>query len=300
MLKGNVFNIQRFSIHDGPGIRTNVFLKGCPLNCVWCHNPESKAPESVLSYVDNLCVGCGRCVKVCKQGCHGFVEGKHVLDRSNCILCGKCADVCFGALEIIGREMTCDEVITEVLRDRLFYANSGGGVTLSGGEPLYQHEFALGLLKLARAEGLHNCVETSGYTDFSILKGIIDYTDLFLFDWKVTNNKLHKKYTGASNRVIYENLLSLDRAGAETILRCPIIQGYNDMLDHFEGMAEIANRLGNIRMVDISPYNPLGKSKCERIGCNYDVPDMGIPSEEQVQEWIRQVQDRTDVPVRRI
>lgn len=222
---GVIFNIQRLSVHDGPGIRTTVFLKGCPLNCMWCHNPESKQKKPQVNT----------------------------------------------AGETVGYSATVDDIMHEVIRDLSFYKQSGGGMTLSGGEPLYQADFTLALLQAAKAQGIHTCVETSGYASYSTLRRILPYTDLFLYDWKETNEDRHTKYTGVSNATICKNLIALDASGAASILRCPIIPGYNDNTEHYMGIAALANSLHNIKAVNILPYHTMGSHKAETLGQVYQL-----------------------------
>ena len=265
-MTGTVFNIQRFSVEDGPGIRTNVFLKGCPLNCVWCHNPESKRRETELFYTPDKCIGCGACTAVCEQGCHRITESGHVFDRTDCIRCGKCVKTCYaGALELCGKEMSSDEVLTEVLKDRAFYG-SGGGLTLTGGEPFFQPEFTLEILRKAKEAGLHTCVETSGQTSGEIIQKAAALTDLFLFDFKCADPELHRQYTGVSNEGIIRNLRLLDTLDARIVLRLPVIPEVNLTDAHFEAAAQLAKELQGIIEVDLLPYHPLGISKSERLG----------------------------------
>lgn len=270
-LCGCIFNIQHFSIHDGPGIRTTVFFKGCPLNCVWCHNPESRSGVPVLFFTENRCTFCSRCVKACPGECHEIAEQdgilSHKIDRSACKKCGSCCTACFnGALEISGKFYDPESVIAEVMKDKVFYETSDGGVTFSGGEPFFQPEFLLRLLKLSKAEGLHTAIETCGFTKWEYMEEAAAYTDLFLFDYKISDPELHKKYTGADNRLILKNLDALDSLGADIILRCPLIPGINTDKDHLESIAEIANRYRNIREINLEPYHPLGISKSRGIG----------------------------------
>jgi len=258
-----VFNIQRFCYSDGPGIRTAVFLKGCMLNCIWCHNPESKSPAPVISLAEQLCTGCGECLRTCAG--HHLENGKHLIDRDACKACGRCADVCGGALELVGKSMTPEEILAEVMRDEPFYRTSGGGLTVTGGDPLYRPEFTLRLLQLAREKGLHTCVETSGFARWEKLAALIPYTDLFLWDVKETDPELHRQFTGVDNARILDNLRRLDEAGAQTILRCPIIPGCNDRPEHLAGIAALANSLRHVQRIDVEPYHPLGKNKSEAI-----------------------------------
>ena len=299
-LKHIIFNIQRFSVNDGPGIRTTVFMKGCMLNCLWCHNPESKSSRPQLLLNARQCLGCGECIAACENGLHSFAEdGRHLIDRDRCALCGKCVSACVGALEMCGKEMTADEILKEVLRDKPFYDNSGGGMTVSGGDPLLAPEFTLDLLRRAKEYGLHTCVETSGFAKWEKVEAMIPFVDLFLWDVKETDAARHREYTGVPNEPILENLRRLDAAGGRTILRCPVIPGYNDRAEHFAAIAALAESLNNVREINIEPYHPLGQSKAEALGEEYALAGLTFPKEEVVKEWMAQIQAGTDVPVKK-
>ena len=292
-MKSYVFDIQRFCVKDGPGIRTTVFVKGCPLNCVWCHNPESKQKEPVLAFDKSKCISCGVCVKVCTQGA---ILGQGQIDRNKCNLCRDCVKSCVGALEILGAEAQIDEVLKTVLSDKSFYDNSGGGLTVSGGEPLYSPEFTRQLLGGAKKQGIHTSLETSGFAKWENLESILPYVDLFLFDIKETDSALHKKYTGVDNELIIENLYKLNESGAKIILRCPVIPGYNDREEHFKNIAKLSRELKNVLHVEVLPYHPLGKSKSQLIGQEYRL-DETFPTKEQIQEWIQKISCYTDKEV---
>ena len=295
-----IFNIQKFCVNDGPGIRTTVFMKGCPLNCLWCHNPESKQCRPELLYDRHRCVLCGRCQAVCPEGSHEVLSDRHIFDRVRCTVCGKCADVCpSGALEVAGYTATVDDVMKKVLRDQPFYDRSGGGLTLSGGEPLHQYEFAAELLASAKCEGLHTCVETCGFAPSERILEISEYTALFLYDWKETDPERHRLFTGADNDLIRRNLLLLDERGADIILRCPIIPGYNDRPEHFKGIADLAEQLDHVRRVEIEPYHPLGRDKSEALGRDYPPGALAFPDESLVREWIEYTASMTGTEVRR-
>lgn len=255
-MKGIVFNIQKFCINDGPGIRTTVFLKGCPLRCKWCHNPESHFSQT----------------EVMKEN---------------------------GNRELCGTYMSVQEVIDEVLKDKVFYSNSGGGLTLSGGEPLMQIDFACELLKQAKQNGIHTCIETCGFAKTEDILRIAEYTDIFLYDWKLTDDSLHKKYTGVSNGAILDNLLRIDSIGAKIIIRCPIIPSVNDTQEHFTGIAQVANALANILAVEIEPYHSLGNNKYKKLGKSEAVPKFKMPDEEQVEYAITQIQKYTEIAVKK-
>lgn len=297
-MNGNVFNIQRFCTGDGPGIRTTVFLKGCPLSCIWCHNPESQRMSPEIMFDEGKCISCKKCSTACSL--HRFKGESHVYDRSECRVCGKCAELCYvGALEVCGSSMSVDDVIRQVTRDRIFYKNSGGGLTISGGEPMAQFEFTKALLEAAKKENLHTCIETCGFASFAKYRNIAPFTDIFLFDWKLTDPILHEKYTGVSNALIKENLIMLDSIGSKTILRCPIIPSVNDRKEHLIGIAELANSLKNVIAIDIEPYHPLGSGKADKLGREYPLANIGIPSQNDIDGWISYIAERTAVPVRK-
>lgn len=301
MKKATIFNIQKFCINDGPGIRTTVFFKGCPLDCAWCHNPESKSVKAELMYDAKKCIGCGKCMSVCPAGCHSISkDGVHELSRENCIVCGKCADVCYAeALEMAGYEKTVDEVVAEVMKDEIFYQNSGGGLTVSGGEPMAQFDFVYELLKAAKERGLHTCMETCGFSSEENYRKIAEYVDIFLFDYKLTNPDEHEKYTGQNNELILSNLRMLDSIGAKTVLRCPIIPGINDTDEHFGAIASLANELGNVLEVNVEPYHPLGSGKAAMLDKEYKIGDISFPEDETVKEWIEKIKANTNVEVKK-
>lgn len=261
-VKGVVFDIQKFSLHDGPGIRTTVFLKGCPLRCAWCHNPESWSSHPELLYREDKCVNCMACIKVCPINAHKSVGEKHCFDRNLCTACGRCTDVCLqSALRISGKEMSAEEVMAEVAKDIPYYNSSGGGLTISGGEPAYQFEFTLELLKIAKTQGIHTCMETSGMAPSWKYKEAVKYVDLFLYDMKEIQPAKHKKFTGADNALILKNLEFLCREGKEIILRCPFIPGLNDGEQEILGIAELSNKYTEIKAVEILPYHDFGRIK---------------------------------------
>lgn len=266
-MTGNIFEIQRFSIHDGPGIRTTVFLKGCPLDCSWCHNPEGISPGPLLSFAPERCIGCGYCFRACPRSARRLFEGAGVLDRKLCAVCGKCTAECWtGALELVGRKAGAAEIMETVLRDRAFYETSGGGLTLSGGEPLFQAEFSAALLRRARAEGLHTCLETCCCAPWTSCEPLLPLTDLFLADLKETDPERHRSFTGADNAPILENIRLLHDSGRPVILRLPIVPGRNDREDHFAAVARLVHRLPRLAGVEIMPYHPLGLGKVKRMG----------------------------------
>lgn len=296
-MSGTVWNVQRFCLQDGPGIRTTVFLKGCPLHCVWCHNPESQRAEPQLLYDPEKCVHCLKCTRMCAESCHRSEQGKHVFDRTRCLACGACCSPLCHALELCGRQMSADEVLAEVLRDRPFYEQSGGGLTLSGGEPLYQAAFCTELLRKAKEQGLHTCLETCGFAPRQVLEETAAFVDLYLFDYKETDPERHKQFTGVDNRPILENLAWLDGQGKPILLRCPVIPGYNDRADHFLGIAETANRLQNVIGIAVEPYHDLGARKYGTLGREYLPASVKPPTKETVEGWMDAIRCATSVPV---
>lgn len=271
---GMIFDIQRTSIHNGPGIRTTVFLKGCPLRCLWCHNPEGLLVHRQLAFTPSLCIGCGYCFEHCPNAAHVMAGEKHELLRERCAACFLCVGQCHSnALEIIGREVTVHEVMDEVLKDRIFYEESGGGMTLSGGEPLMQFDFTKALLEAAKAEGIHNCLQTSGFTSDDCLLEIVPLVDLFLFDYKETDSQRHEAYVGVPNDGALENLRRIDREGAQTVLRCPLIPTVNLRDNHLRGIVALQRSLKNCRGIHIIGYHPLGESKRERLGLRHEQVD---------------------------
>lgn len=264
---GIVLDILRCSLHDGPGIRTTVFLKGCPLSCLWCHNPESQAPVPVLSLNPDRCCRCGACAQACDNQCHVVDDKQHHIDRSKCIVCGKCASACpSAALEIKGRAISVAEIIAEVKKDADYYRHSGGGVTLSGGEPMLQFEFTLALAKAARDAGVHVALETSGVAPADRYRQMLPHVDLFLYDYKGTNPDLHRRHTGVDNRLILSNLEMLYAAGAAIIMRCPMVPDINDTDEHLAAIAALINRYPKLQGVEIMSYHRMGNEKARRAG----------------------------------
>ena len=295
--KGTIFNIQRFSTSDGPGIRTVIFLKGCPLNCAWCHNPESKSAAGEVFYKPELCISCGACVNICENHCHTLVDGTHAFEREHCMRCGKCADGCFTkALEYCGEEKTVREVLDVALRDLPFYEESGGGITLSGGEPLMQYAFTYALLKHAKEQGLHTAIDTSGFSQQD-LTALAEYVDLWLYDVKLLPDSQHIQYTGVSNQIILENLSLLDRIGANIILRCPMIPDVNMTYDHMDGLAKLANDLPSVTGIHLEPYHPLGLSKAQQLGKQQSYPNDTFLEANHFNPFVAYLQSKTSTTV---
>lgn len=281
---GTVFQIQHFCTDDGPGIRTAVFLKGCHLNCLWCHNPEGKSMSPIIAINLVRCVTCGGCATICNT--HRIEDGKHLYDASNCIACGKCIEVCLAeAISFCGKKLTVSDVMEQVLADQGFYEGSGGGMTISGGEMLLQPEFSYALLKAAKEQGIHTCIETSGAVKYETLAHVAEYADILLYDIKETDDENHKKYVGIGNQLIIDNLRKLNQLGKQVIIRCPIIPGVNDRNEHFDAIASLYNELECIQEVQILPYHELGTGKQERYGIQMETEQFHVPEEEQIKEW---------------
>ena len=263
---GIIFNIQKFCIHDGDGIRTCVFLKGCPLRCIWCHNPESFEKVPFVSFDKKKCSGCGECVKVCPA--RATENGILNFDREKCIRCGKCCDICLNDVnEIIGKEMTASEVMAEVIKDKIFYDTSGGGLTVTGGEPSYQPDFTLELIRLSKEEGISVAVETCGTGTRDFYEKAADLGATFLFDVKCIEPERHRNFTGADNAHIMANLCYLMERNADVIIRLPLIPDCNDSDEDIKLLSSFLNEnKGKYRYAEIMPYHTLGIGKAEKTG----------------------------------
>lgn len=283
-LTGRVFDIKRYSVHDGPGIRTTVFLKGCSLNCLWCHNPESVDPGPELMLWPGRCARCYACLAACpKKAIAKDAAGEVVVDRSKCDLCGRCAEAClYDALQMVGREMTVDEVLDEVEKDRVFYEQSGGGVTLSGGDPSMQAAFAEALLDGCRARGLRTAIDTAGFSPNGALERLAEKTDLVLFDLKAVDDARHRKFTGVPNATILANLEKLAAGPTEVWLRIPLVAGVNDDEDNVGRVIALLRSLGTIKRVALLPYHSGGLEKARRIGKDDRFRKFEPPSEERI------------------
>lgn len=264
---GTVFNVQRFSLHDGPGIRTTVFLKGCPLHCDWCHNPESQAGEPELAVLSNRCIGCGGCMAACEHGAVRLEGGVSVTDWDLCERCGECVEACpMAGRTLLGQQMTVADVLEEVKRDRDFHEESGGGVTFSGGEPLAQPGFLLACLQGCRQSGIHTCVDTCGHAKRSVLHKVAAWTDLFLYDIKIVDSELHRRFTGVPNEIILANLKWLCSHGSTVWLRMPLIPGVNDDSGNIEAVVRLIDSLAYRPPIQVLPYHAIGSHKYIRSG----------------------------------
>lgn len=285
MTTGLVFNIQKYSLHDGPGIRSTVFLKGCSLCCAWCHNPESISARQEIVVVDNRCVVCGECREACPIG--EMIAGDGALPPRNeeCILCAACVEACpTGARQMIGQKMSVAEVLKEVLKDRVFYDDSGGGVTISGGEPLVQAEFLRELLTALRAEGIYTALDTCGFGRTAHLLAAAQFSSLILYDLKALDDGRHRRLTGVSNRLILENLRTLDGVHENIWIRIPIVPGYTDDAEELKGIARLVAGLKHVTQVNLLPYHHTASPKYERLGRTHALDGVQIPSEEALRD----------------
>ncbi|MBV7273644.1 glycyl-radical enzyme activating protein [Clostridiaceae bacterium UIB06] len=284
MKHATVINIQKYSVHDGPGIRTTVFFKGCPLKCWWCHNPESQNPGHEIMFFEERCTNCGVCIKRCPQKAVEVQEKYPKTDESKCTLCGKCTDFCpNSAKEYVGKDITAQELMKEIIKDEVFYDESGGGVTFSGGEPLVHIDFLNEILKLCRERGIHTTLDTSGFVKWEKLEEIADKIDLFLYDIKLMNNERHLKYTGVENVNILRNLKKLSDKGCNIYIRMPIISGINDDDENINEAIKFVSSL-NILQVNLLPYHKMGMDKYRRLKMQYNLTGMEKPSNERMEE----------------
>jgi len=283
LTSGLIFDIHKYAIHDGPGIRTTVFLKGCPLKCWWCHNPESQSSCIQIIYRQERCIRCGSCLETCPQGALQEKQNVITLDERLCDICGDCVKICYAdARQLVGKEMSTSQVMAEIISDIPFFDQSGGGVTFSGGEPLFQSDFLLSLLQACKEQDIHTVLDTCGFSSWETLELIRPWVDLFYYDLKMIDAKEHYIFTGVSNQNILVNLQRLSQHGHHIILRLPILPGINDDEKSIFKVGAFAASLPHLDRVDILPYHRIGLDKYDRLNIPYKLPDLPQPSDDKI------------------
>jgi pyruvate formate lyase activating enzyme len=291
-LRGLITNVQRFSIHDGPGIRTTVFFKGCPLHCFWCHNPETLRPQPEIQLFPDRCIGCGVCFERCPQGAHVLTDGQRQFRRELCQACGRCAEECYAeAIVLVGKWWTAEELVEELLKDQPFYKQSGGGITLSGGEPLLQQPFSLRVLQLCRHEGLHTAIETAGCCRWEDLEELLPWLDLVIMDIKLMDDASHREATGASNRQILQNVLRLAETDAPLLLRTPVVPTVNDTLEAIGEIAAFVRGLPNLVYYELMPFHRMAEGKYNSLGLSYRARHLEAPPKELLESLAQHARD---------
>ncbi|MBQ8508759.1 MAG: glycyl-radical enzyme activating protein [Clostridia bacterium] len=281
-MTGTILQYKRFAVHDGDGIRTTLFLKGCPLHCAWCHNPEGIAFPPQLAYLPHKCIGCGECAKVCPVGAHSFADG-HSFDRDACTACGKCESACLGdALILYGRTVTAEEAAKTLCEDEAFFKSSDGGVTLSGGEPLMQPDFTAEVFRLVKERGISTALDTCGLAPRASLDRVLPFTDKVLFDVKAADSTVHERWTGRPNELILDNLRYINARGVPIEIRVPLIPGAND--DQCDAIAALLKPLQSITAVRLLAYHPYAETKYGSLGLQYPAAGITPPTEEQMQK----------------
>ena len=303
-VSGLIFDIQRFSVHDGPGIRTTVFLKGCSLHCFWCHNPEGIRPQVEVQFLPERCLHCGACFAVCPQGAQGEEDGRRVYRRDVCIACGRCAETCYAeALMLVGRWVTAEQVVDEVMRDRAFYRTSGGGVTLSGGEPALQPAFSLAILERCHEADIHMAIETAGNVHWNALETLLPMTDLVMMDLKHLDPAKHKAATGVGNERILANARRLAQTDKPLIFRIPVVPSVNDTIEEIGAIAAFVHGLVELRearrngtapapiSLELLPFHRLAADKYRSLGLEYRARELAPPSRERMTVLIEAARD---------
>jgi pyruvate formate lyase activating enzyme len=293
MTEGLVFDIKKFALHDGPGIRTTVFFKGCPLRCAWCHNPEGQLPVRELMVRRSRCIRCGACAPCCENDAIEIKkDGPHIV-RGMCKVCGACAEACNSdAVQLVGKWMTAKEVMAEVLKDTPFYEQSGGGVTFSGGEPLAQPIFLRDLLKASKRAGLHTTVDTCGHGPWKALDSILAHTDTFLYDLKHMDDRRHRQYTGVSNKRILQNLERLAKSRAKIIVRYAVVPGINDDDKNIREMAKFVAKLKRIERIDVLPFHTMALEKYSSLNRNEGMAGVKLPTKENLRRIAKTLEER--------
>lgn len=283
VMNGTTFNILRYTVDDGPGVRSTVFMKGCPLRCPWCANPESQSFHPEVSFRAVSCIGCGRCKENCPEGAIEIVDGLAVIDREKCAHCMTCVDMCLNtAMKRMGDEQSVEDVLKVVARDKDYYEESGGGVTVSGGEPMMHPEFVKELFERLHGEGIHTCLDTTGHCDTNVLLDVLESTDLVLFDLKHMDSAKHEEVVGVPTDLIHKNLRTIVDSGTDVIIRIPYIPGFNDDDENMKATAEFVKEVSPNSHVDILPYHELGANKYESIGMEYSMASTEKPTPEQL------------------
>ncbi|MCW3990358.1 MAG: glycyl-radical enzyme activating protein [Candidatus Bathyarchaeota archaeon] len=281
--KGTIFDVKHFAVHDGPGIRTTIFLKGCPLGCLWCHSPESQSPLPEVAYYPNLCIGCGACVEACPNGAQTL--GTPKILRELCTGVGRCAEECYAEATIMyGREASVGDILEEADKDRLLYETSGGGVTLSGGEPTMQPGFAATLLGALKERGYHTALDTCGHAEWRVLERVIADADLVLYDLKHMDSSTHRELTGVTAELIQSNLRRVAESGKSLVVRVPVVPGHNDSHENFAAMAGFLGGLKGVEAVELLPYHDLGSPKYTALGREYPLEGLRSPEPGELSE----------------
>lgn len=290
---GIINEIERFAINDGPGIRTLIFFKGCPLKCKWCSNPETQKPLPEIYYFEDKCIFCQSCIAACPNNAikADYVRNKVITNRDICVGCGNCVAVCpTGARKLVGIEKSVQEVVEEVKKDEPFYIVSGGGVTLSGGEVFLQPDFALEILKACKEEGIDTAVETSGFVSWKIMESLLPYIDHVLIDIKHMNSSLHKYWTGVGNELILENIKRIDAQKKDYIIRIPLIPGVNDGEENIKELKKYVKELKNIKEIHVLPYHTLGRAKYRYLERKYELDHLRKHTKEEIKEIVSKLE----------
>ena len=296
-LKGKIFDIKRFAVHDGPGIRTTVFFKGCPLSCLWCHNPEGISGKTQIAWLKQYCTGCGVCQKSCERKLYCADSIIKKIKIEECIYCEKCVNACLnGALKLYGRDYNVNELLKIVLEDRAFYTNSGGGITCSGGEPLSQAEFLIPFLYECKKAGIHTAVDTSGYSSWENMEAASKYTDIFLYDLKQMDSQKHFEYCSVGNKEILENLVKLSDSGARIEVRIPVIPDFNDDEENLKSLSSFLKKIAGLVFVAPLPYHSLSGTKYESLGMENKMPFENGTERERM-EYFREYLKNEGLPV---
>lgn len=296
-INGLIFDIKRFAVHDGPGIRTTIFLKGCPLSCWWCHNPEGLSNSQEIIYYDYKCMNCDKCINICQQNALEEKNNKIVRNHKICTSCGNCVEICpTASQQIIGQKISAENAIKEIEKDHIFFETSNGGVTFSGGEPLMQHEFLKETLKLCKKRSIHTALDTSGFCHSDVFNTLIKFNDLFLYDLKIIDDQQHKKYTGVSNKKIIKNLDILQEKEKDIIIRFTIVKGITDTKENLRDIINLVSSFEKIKEIDLLPFHNVNE-KYQRIGKQNKLKDIKPPSSNDIKRIKKQFEQK-DLNVR--